>query len=149
MTLKARIDEDLKAAMKAGDEVRREAVRGLRAAIIEAERKGTLHELTADEETAILQTAVKRRKESIEQFTAAGRAELVAREEAELRIVQEYLPKQLSEEEVRAIVRAVVSATGAAGEKDFGRVMGAAMKDLKGKADGALVQRVVKELLAS
>jgi uncharacterized protein YqeY len=149
MSLKATLAEDLKTAMKAGDELRREAVRGIRAAMIEAERKGTLHELTPEEELSILQTAVKRRKESIEQFVAAGRQELAAREEAEMKIIAAYLPAQLGEAEVREIIQRAVAATGATGEKDFGRVMGVAMKDLKGKADGALVQRVVKELLAS
>jgi uncharacterized protein YqeY len=147
MTLKERINEDLKAAMKAGDELRRDTIRSIRAAIIEFDKRGIDHEMTPDEEVALLTTAVKRRKDTIEQLANANRPEIVEREKQELAIVQEYLPKQMDESEVAAIVEKIVRESGAVSAADFGKVMGTAMKELKGKADGALVQRLVKEKL--
>lgn len=149
MTIKERLNADLKTAMIANDEVRRETIRSIRAGFIEAERKGTLHELTDDEITGILNAAVKRRKETIETLATANRPEMIAREKQELAIIMEYLPPQLDEAAVAAAVDAIIKGFGAIEPKDFGRVMGAAMKEMKGKADGSLVQRIVKERLGS
>ena len=149
MSINTRINDDLKAAMKASDELRRETLRSLRAGIIEAERKGTLHELTDDDVIGILNAAVKRRKETIDQLAQANRPEMVAREKAEMAIIMEYLPAQLDEAAVAEVIARIIADTGAAGAKDFGKVMGAAVKELKGKTDGALIQRIVKERLGS
>lgn len=149
MSMQARINDDLKTAMKAGDALRRDTLRSIRAAVIEAERKGTLHELTEDEMTALLNTAVKRRKETIESLVGANRPELVAREQQELAIIMEYLPAQLDDAAVGDAVASIIAKTGATGPAEFGKVMGLAMKELKGKADGGLVQRIVKERLGS
>lgn len=149
MTIKDRINEDLKTAMKASDELRRETLRSLRAGMIEAERKGTLHELSDDEVLGILNAAVKRRRETIDQLAQANRPEMVEREKQEMAIIMEYLPAQMDEAAVAAVIDGIIAATGAAGAKDFGKVMGAAVKELKGKTDGSVIQRIVKERLGS
>lgn len=150
MALKDRITEDLKAAMKSGDKIRLETVRSIKKDLIEketAEKRATRGDLTPDEELDVLLVMAKRRRDSIEQFTGAGRLDLVDQEKAELKVIEDYLPKQLSETEVREIISKVISQTGAASAKDTGKVMGAAMKELKGKADGTLVQQLVKAAL--
>jgi len=147
MTLTEKINEDLKTAMKAGDALRRDTLRSLRAGIIELEKRGLERGITPDEEIALLNSAIKRRKETIEQLANANRPEVVEQEKKELAIVQEYLPAQMDEAEVAATIEKVVSSTGAAGPADFGKVMGLVMKELKGKAEGAVIQRIVKEKL--
>jgi uncharacterized protein len=151
MTLKERISEDLKAAMKSGDPLRRETLRTLRAALMEREieLRGTGKDVTPDDETGVLTSAAKKRRESIEQFGKGGRMDLVEQETRELAIIQEYLPKQLTPEEIEGIVRNAVMLTGASGPADFGRVMPLVMKDVKGKADGRMVQEMVKKALGS
>jgi uncharacterized protein YqeY len=113
----------------------------------EIELRGTGKGITPDDEVAVLTGAVKRRKESIEQFERGGRKDLVDQETSELRIIQEYLPRQMSREEVTEAIRQVIIAAGASGPSDFGKVMPAAMKQMKGRTDGKLVQEIVKELL--
>jgi uncharacterized protein YqeY len=100
-------------------------------------------------ELGVLTAAAKKRRESIEMFQKGGREELVEQEKSELAIIQEYLPKQLSEEELGETIRAVIAETGATSDLDFGKVMPAVMKLVKGKADGRRVQELVKKLLAS
>lgn len=150
MALKEKISEDLKAAMKSGEKLRLETLRTMRAALMEKEieLRGSGKQVTQDDEIATLMSASKKRKESIEQFQAAGRMELVEQETAELKIIQEYLPKQMGEEEISAVIEEVVKATGASGPADFGKVMPQVMKHLKGKADGKLIQELVKKRLA-
>ena len=148
--IKDQLQADLKTAMRAKDAVRLRTIRSLRAAIMEkeiAERKGGEASLDEQQELAILQKQAKQRRDAIEQFTNAGRQDLVAKEEEELAIIETYLPRQLDEQEIRKAVLAIISATGATSMKDMGRVMGQAMKSLRGKADGRLVQAQVKDIL--
>jgi uncharacterized protein YqeY len=149
MTLKDRISEDLKAAMKSGDKSRLETLRTLRAALMEREieKRGGGGPITPDDEVAVLTSAAKRRKESIESFQQGGRQDLVEQETRELAIIREYLPQQLSREDVERVIATIISSAGAAAAADFGRVMPLVMKELKGKADGRLIQELVKKSL--
>jgi uncharacterized protein len=149
MPLKETISADLKSAMKSGDKLRLETLRSLRAGLLEKEieRRGGDTPMTSEDEVGVLTTAAKKRREAIEQFEKGGRADLVAQESAELAIIQEYLPKQLGREEVEKVVRDIIAATGATGPADFSKVMPLAMKELKGKADGRLVQEIVRASL--
>lgn len=150
MSLKERIGEDLKAAMKAGPSRRLDTLRTLRAALMEKEieRRGTPTGMTPEDEIGVLLSAAKRRKESIEQFQKGGREDLVRQETEELAIIGEYLPQQMGREEVERVVREVIASTGASSAADFGKVMPQVMKQLKGKADGRMIQDIVKGLLA-
>ena len=103
--------------------------------------------MTAEDEIAVLNSASKKRKESIEIYRKVGREDLAGQEEKELAIIQEYLPKQLSEEEVEGFIKKVITETSASSQKDFGKVMPLVMKELKGKADGRLIQELVKKHL--
>jgi hypothetical protein len=151
MNLKDRISGDLKAAMKSGDKLRLETLRTLRAVLLEKEieKRGPGPGMTGEDEIAALTGAAKKRKESIELFRNGGRPELAAQEEQELAIIQEYLPKQLSPEEIGQIVRGAIAESGAAGPADFGKVMPLVMKQVKGRADGKAVQEMVKQSLGA
>ncbi len=149
MNMRETIVKDLQAAMKKGDALRLATLRTVRAALMEKEieRRGAGSPMTEEDEIGVLVSAAKRRKESIDLFLAGGRKEMADQEQQELAIIQEYLPKQMSAGDVEEIVKRVIQETGAAGAKDFGKVMPAAMKQLKGKTDGKLVQETVKRLL--
>lgn len=149
MALMDKISGDLKAAMKSGDKLRLETLRTIRAALMEKEieRRGSGKEVTPEDELGVLTGAAKKRRESIEQFQKGGRADLVDQETKELGIIQEYLPKQMSAEEVVTVVRSIIAQAGAGGPADFGKVMPLAMKELKGKADGKLIQETVRRTL--
>ncbi|MBZ0199306.1 MAG: GatB/YqeY domain-containing protein [Ignavibacteriaceae bacterium] len=147
MTLKEKINEDLKAAMKSGDKLKLETIRSIKALILEFEKSGAAKELTPDEELKMLTTAAKKRKDSIEQFRNAGREELAKKEERELEILSEYLPKQLTEEEIINEVKRIAGEIGASSKADFPKLMPEAMKQLKGKADGKSVRSIVENLL--
>ncbi len=147
MNLKDKINEELKSAMKSGDKLRLETIRSIRALILEFEKSGTGKELTPDAEIAMLNTAVKKRKEAMEQFLANNRAELAQKEEAEYKILMEFLPPQLTEAEVAAEVKRLAGELGAKSKEDFPKLMPAAMKALKGKADGKIVRSVVEKSL--
>jgi uncharacterized protein YqeY len=149
MNIRDRINNDLKQAMKSGDKLRLETLRTIRAQFIELEKRGLDRDITPDDELAALNTAMKRRKEAIEMYQKAGRIELVKQEEAELGIIASYLPRQLSREEAMEVVAAMIRESGAASAKDFGKVMPLAMKELKGKIDGKIVQELVRERLGS
>lgn len=144
MNLETTINDELKNAIKQSDKLRMETLRSLRATIIEFNKSGIGREMNDDDELKILQSAAKKRRDAIELYEKAGRTELSDKEKAELVIITEFLPKQLSEEDVKTIITKVISETGATGFKDMGKVMGATMKELKGKADGNLVQTLVK-----
>ncbi|TCD47062.1 GatB/YqeY domain-containing protein [Chlorobium sp. N1] len=151
MSLKEQIDADLKAAMKSGEKTRLTAIRSIRAALLEKEvsiRVGGKAELSEDQEMDVLSSLAKRRRDAIEQFNAGGRADLAENEEAELKVIETYLPEPAGAEEIEAVVREVIAKTGASSMKDMGRVMGESMKALKGKADGSAVQAAVKALLS-
>ncbi|MCL4549850.1 MAG: GatB/YqeY domain-containing protein [Bacteroidetes bacterium] len=148
MNLRDKINEDLKSAMKAGDKIRLETVRSIRALILEFEKSGLGKELNAEEEIRMLTSAAKKRKESIEQFRNAGRNELAEKEEAELKIIEEYLPKQLSADELMAEVKKIAAEVGAKVKEDFPKLMPVAAKNLKGKAEGKLVKEIVEKFLS-
>ncbi len=148
MSLKDKINNDLKTAMKSKDKTRLQVVRSLRALILEYEKSGAADEMSADEEIKMLTSAAKKRKESIEQFSNAGRTDLADNEKAELLIIQEYLPKQLNEDEVLEEVKKLAAEIGASTKDDFPKLMPAAMKNLKGRADGKAVKEIVQKFLS-
>ena len=150
MSLNDQLAEDLKRAMKAKDTVRLRTLRLLRSAFKEkeiAERHGGEAHLADDVYLAVLQKQAKQRRDAIEQFEKAGRDDLVATEREELDIIEAYLPKQLGDDEIRKVVEEVVAATGASSMRDMGKVMGAVMQQLKGRADGRRINAVARELL--
>lgn len=150
MTLIDKISEDLKVAMKSGDKLRLETLRTIKAGFLEKQvEKRPNGGISNEDEISVLISAAKKRKESIEIFRNASRNDLADQEEKELGIIQEYLPKQLSSVEIEEIVRNKINEIGAVGAKDFGKVMPNVMKELKGKADGKLVQETVKKLLGN
>lgn len=152
MSLKDRIGEDIKTAMKAKDKIRLETVRSIKKVILEKEssvRTSGQEGLTEEQDMEILVQLAKQRKDAIEQYKKAGREDLAEKEAAELAILEEYLPRQMSDEEVAAVIDEVVAKVGATSMKDMGKVMGAAMQELKGKADGKTVQAIVKSKLSS
>lgn len=148
MSLKEKINNDLKEAMKSGDKTRLSVVRSIRALILEFEKSGAAKELTAEDELKMLTTASKKRKDSIEQFRNAGRIELADQEETELKILMDYLPKQMTEEEVKLEVVRIAFEIGAKSKEDFPKLMPLVMKELKGKADGKIVKSIVENFLA-
>ena len=145
---KEKISEDLKAAMKSGEKLRLETIRMLRAQILEFEKKGLGRDLNDDDVMNILTTAVKRRRESIEQYEKAGRNDLVQAESQEIAIISEYLPKQISKEEAESIIKRIVREVNATTSKDMGKVMPVVMKELKGKIDGKIINEIVKQQLS-
>ncbi len=149
MNLEQTITEQMKAAMKSGDKLRLETVRSIRAAILEFNTSGVGRPMNDDDEVKLLQKLAKKRKDAMEIFRANGRDEAADKEQAELAILEEFLPTMLNEAEITSIVQRVIADTGATSQKDFGKVIGAAMKELRGKADGTLVQSVVKSLLGN
>ena len=151
MALKDQIMADLKTAMKNKDQERLRVLRSLKAKLLEreiSERKEGEASLSDEQTVEVLMKAAKQRRESIEQFEEGGRDDLVASEKAELEVINDYLPEMLGEEEVREAARNKIEQVGAENMADMGKVMGAMMQDLKGKAEGSLVSKVVKEELS-
>lgn len=149
--IKDRISEDLKSAMRARDEVRLRTLRSLRAALLEreiAERKGGEAELSDEQALTVFQKQAKQRRDSIEQYVNAGREDLAESERLELAIIEEYLPEQLEDEEIRDEIRKVLAEVGASSIADIGKVMGPVMQRLKGRADGKRIQMIARELLS-
>lgn len=145
-----KILQDLKGAMKSKEAKRLQVLRSLKSKLQEkeiSERKGSDVTLGEEQVSEVLMKAAKQRKESISQFKSAGREDLVEKEEYELKVIASYLPEMLSEEEIKAIALEVIEQTGASSLSDMGNVMGKLMPKVKGKADGALVNRIVRELL--
>ena len=149
MALNSKISDDLKSAMKSGDKTRLETLRTIRASLMqkEIEKRGSGQPMSEEDELGVLTSAAKKRKESMELFEKGGRLELVEQEGRELAIIQEYLPKQLSLEEIEGVVKRIVSQVGASSQKDFGRVMPLVMKELRGKGEGRLIQDCVRKHL--
>ena len=143
MSLKETINNDIKTAMKAKDKETLAVLRMIKSAIQAAEIDKK-EELNAEEELTILAREAKQRRESLAEFVKAGRDELVAKTEAEIEIVERYLPKQLSVEEVKEVIATVAEKIGATTQKEFGKLMGAVMQELKGKADGNVIKEQVK-----
>ncbi len=152
MSLKDVISDEIKAAMKAKDKVRLETVRSIKKVILEREvtaRADGKDNLTPEEEMEILTQQAKQRRDSIEQYRKAGRDELAEQEAQELAVIETFLPAQLTDDELDAAIDEIVTQVGATSPKDMGKVMGVAMKQLKGKADGKKVQEAVKKKLSS
>lgn len=153
MSVKEKIAGDIKTAMKARDQLRLDTLRMVKSKIQEKEvelrgKKGRDYLLEDEEILQVLTTAAKQRRDSIESFRAGGREELAAKEEKELAIVQEFLPQQLSDEELQRLVKEAVEETGAKSPKDMGMVMKAVMPKVKGQADGKRINAVVRVLLS-
>ncbi len=150
MSLKQQIDNDIKQAMLAKNKEALEALRSIKSMILLAEsEKGGSGEITSETENKLLMKAAKQRKESADIFQKEGREDLASREIFQLNIISGYLPKQLSEDEVKAELQRIIVHVGAQGPKDMGKVMGTATKQLAGKADGKLISDWVRKLLGS
>lgn len=132
--------------MKAKDKVTLSVIRMLKAAV-QNEQIAVGHDLTPDEENTVLAREYKQHKEALEEFTTAGRQDLIDQTNHELAVVAKYMPKQMSEEEVQRVVKETIAEVGAESMKDFGKVMGAIMPKVKGQADGKLVNQTVKDAL--
>lgn len=140
---------DLKAAMIAKDEAALRSLRAVKAAILLAKTsEGAGGELKAEDEIKLLQKLVKSRKDSLEIYQQQNRPDLAKKEEEEIAVIEKYLPKQLSADEIRAELSAIIASVGATSPADMGKVMGAATKQLAGKADGKTISALVKELLS-
>jgi uncharacterized protein YqeY len=149
MALEQQIQEDIKTAMKAKDAVATAATRAIKGEILLFKTsEGGSKEVSDGDILKMIQKLIKQRKESAEQFTAAGRQELADNELAEAAVMEKYLPKQLSEAEVEEKIKAIIAEVGATSIKDIGKVMGAANKALAGQSDGRTISTVVKRLLA-
>jgi len=149
MSLEQQIMTDLKAAMLAKDEAALRSLRAIKAAILLAKTaEGGNGEVSAEDEIKLLQKMVKQRKDSLEIFQQQNRPELAKKEEEEIAVIEKFLPEQMSTEEVKAALADIITTVGASSPADMGKVMGAATKQLAGKADGKTISALVKELLA-
>ncbi|WP_294182627.1 MULTISPECIES: GatB/YqeY domain-containing protein [unclassified Sphingobacterium] len=149
MSLEIQINQDIKAAMIAKDTAKLRGLRAIKAAILLAKtEKGHAEDLNQEAEIKVLQKLVKQRRESAEIYKSQNREDLYEIEVEEEKVIEAYLPKQLSKEEVETIVKAIIAETGASSIKDMGKVMGATNQKLAGQADGKTISEVVKSLLA-
>lgn len=149
MSLQAKVMEELKEAMKAKNTVALESLRAIKSAILLAKTEaGATEELTEADELKLLQKLVKQRKDSAALYSQQGREDLAQPELAQMAVIEKFLPKQLTEEEIIAAVKGFIADVGATTAKDMGKVMGVANKALAGKADGKLISEIVKKLLA-
>lgn len=149
MPLETKVMEQLKTAMKEKDEKTLRSLRAIKAAIIIAKTaEGAKGELSEEDETKMLQKLVKQRKDSLDIYVQQGRADLAEKEREEIEVIERFLPKQLSEDELKAALQQVIAETGATSPADMGKVMGVATKQLAGKADGKAISAMVKTLLA-
>lgn len=149
MSLEQKIMGDLKTAMLAKDEKALRSLRAIKAAILLAKTsEGAGGELKEDDEIKLLQKLVKQRKDSLEIYEQQNRTDLAQKEKEEIEIIEKFLPKQLSADELKSEVTAIISEVGASSPADMGKVMGAATKKLAGKADGKTISALVKELLS-
>lgn len=149
MDLFETISNDIKAAMKARDKVRLETLRNIKKVFLEAKTAPGANDTLSDADAMkILQKLAKQGKESAATYTAAGRSDLAEGEVAQVRVIEEYLPKPLSSEELEAAIKAVISEIGAESMKDMGKVMGVASKQLAGKAEGKAISDIVRRLLS-
>jgi uncharacterized protein YqeY len=148
MSLFDKINEDLKAAMLAKQKERLESLRAIKTAFLLAKTESSSHELTPDQELKIVQKLVKQRRESADIYKAQNRPDLYHKETDEAVIIEEYLPKQMTEAELIPRLRSIIEQVGANSPKDMGKVMGLASKELAGKADSRLIAEKVKELLS-
>lgn len=149
MSLKAKILEDLKSAMKEGNTVKRDTLRMLDSMIknVEIEKMKKKEGLADEEVQEVIARAVKQRKDSVTQYEAGGRSDLADKEQKEIAVLSGYMPAQMGEDEIRMAVKETISEVGASGKAEMGKVMGPAMAKLKGKADGQIVRKIVEEEL--
>ncbi len=148
MTLLDTLNDDLKAAMKSGDDVKKRTLRSIKTSITRLEKQEGGHTVTDDEVTAVLRKELKQRQDSIVAFQQGNRPDLAEAEMAEMAVIEAYLPANLDEEAIRQAAAAVIAEVGASGPRDMGKVMSRLMPQLAGRADGRLVNQVVKDLLA-
>ena len=148
MSLRDRLNTELRAAMRSSDATRRDALRMVLAAVQRAEKEGK-HELADDEMLGLLTRELKIRRESVDAFRAGGREDLVAKEEAAIAVVSEFMPQPLSEVELRAMVEAAIDESGAASPRDIGKVMSILSPRTRGRADGKAVSQLVTQLLSA
>lgn len=148
MSLLQDLTKQMVSAMKSRDKETLATVRMLKAAVQNAQIEAG-HDLTPDEEVAVMSREYKQRKESLAEFEKAGRQDLVDKTNNELKVVEQYLPKQLSADDVQKIVKETIDQVGASSMKDFGKVMGAVMPKVKGQADGKVVNQAVKDILSN
>ena len=148
MTLEEKINNDLKTAMKAKDQISLRGIRAIKSAILLAKTDGTGEELNDEKEIKLLQKLVKQRKDSLEIYEKQNREDLAVKEREEIGVIEKYLPKQLDESELEGILQQIIAQTGAESMKDMGKVMGMASKQLAGKADGKTISTVVRRLLS-
>jgi uncharacterized protein YqeY len=148
MSLQDQVTQQLKAAMKAKDSVALESLRAIKSAILLAQTQAGAQDLTSDDEIKLVQKLVKQRKDSAEIFRQQGREDLAEPEEAQIKIIEQFLPEQLDEESIAIIVDEIITQTNAEGMKDMGKVMGIASKQMAGKADGKTISAIVRKKLA-
>ncbi|MCT4296302.1 GatB/YqeY domain-containing protein [Elizabethkingia anophelis] len=148
MSLEIQVMNAMKTAMKEKDKVALDALRAIKAQIILVKTDGKGADVTPEQEIAILQRMVKQRKDSMEQFNAQNRQDLAEVEEAQTKVIEKFLPAQLSTEELEAEIKKIIAESGAEGAKDLGKVMGAASKALAGKSDGKSISEMAKKLLS-
>jgi uncharacterized protein YqeY len=150
MSLKEKIDTDIKKAMLAKNKEELDALRAIKSLILLAEtEKGASADISEDSENKLLMKAAKQRKESADIFQQQNRSDLAEKERKQLEIINRYLPKQLTEDELAKALQNIISEVGASGPQDIGKVMGAATKKLAGQADGKMISEVVKKLLSA
>lgn len=147
MTLRQRLQDDTTAAMRSGDSLRRDVLRMVQNTIYNIEKAKHVT-LTEDEVLGVVTKEVKTRRESVDAFRKGGREDLVAKEEAEIAILNDYLPQQLTDDELRAMVDQAVAETGATGARDMGKVMGVLSSRIRGRADGRTASGLVAQALA-
>ncbi|CAG1022142.1 putative protein YqeY [Methylococcales bacterium] len=148
MTLEARIMEEIKTAMKAKNEAELRTLRAIKSAILLEKTSGSGTEMTEADELKMLQKLAKQRRDSLDIFKQQNREDLAAKEQEELAIIERFLPKPFTQEELEAALKDIIAQTGASSPADMGKVMGAASKQLAGKADGKTISDTVKRLLA-
>lgn len=148
MSLENTISEAIKTAMRAKDKVALDSLRAVKSQILLLKTEARGAEVSAEQEIAIVQRMIKQRKDSYEQFSAQGRNDLAEVEEAQMKVIEQFLPKQLSSEELEAEMKQIIADTGAESMKDLGKVMGVASKAFAGKSDGKSISEMAKKLLS-
>lgn len=148
MSLESTINEDLKTAMKAKDQAALRGIRAIKSAILIHNTSGATEELNSEKEIALLQKLIKQRQDSLDIYEKQGREDLAVVEREEIEVIMRYLPKQLTEVELRAAITEIIANLGASSMRDMGKVMAEASKELAGKADGKTISVLVKELLS-
>ena len=149
MNLTEKINADLKTAMLAKDEAGLRALRAIKAALLLAKTSGSDGDISAEDEIKLLQKLVKQRKESADIYKQQGRGDLLKTEVDEVAVIEKYLPAQMSEDEIRAVLKNIIETTGAKSPAEMGKVMGIASKQLAGKADNKIISTILKELLSN